>query len=349
MQEESIIIQRYLQCVVPNYLWQHSKNEKEKKVWFKQAQLFQLTSKLSDSPDDLIEKLEKLKFKPCRPSMQFSMGWVSPIDEEDEPLVQTTHGRTMVCLQIEEKILPPIVIRQALAKKIKEIEKAESRKISQKEKYSLKDEITTTLLIRAFSKLTRVYAYMDTKNHWLVIGTINEKKIEQFLELFKKVIAGTGEVHPFELKKLSSAMTHWLKHKSYSSSFSIEKSCVLQDPNQTNRIIRCQQQDLFASSIQSLIKDGCEVKQLALTWHDHIDIVLSDNFALSRIRFHDEITAEASEMNAETVSQKFLVNFFVMTETFDGLFRSLLSELLGFQELKQRKTTSAIGKEKEPI
>ncbi len=33
------------------------------------------------------------------------MGWVSPIEEEGEPLVDTLNVYMMICLQFEEKIL----------------------------------------------------------------------------------------------------------------------------------------------------------------------------------------------------------------------------------------------------
>jgi recombination associated protein RdgC len=307
-------------------------------MWFKQTKLFQLTNSANRSPINLIDKLEGLVFKPCRPSMQSSMGWVSPIDEEDAPLVQTINGRIMLCLQIEEKILPAVVIAQELIKKIKEIEKKEDRKVRQKEKYVLKDEIIATLLPRAFSRLTRVYAYIDTQNNWLVLGTNNEKRTEQFIKMFKK--SEIGEIHPFEIKKLSSVMTNWLQRQTQPSSLSIEKSCLLQDPNQENRMIRCQQQDLFSPSIQSLLKDGCEVKQLALTWHDRVTIVLSDDFSLSSIKFQEGIAEQIKEMEAETAQQKFHADFFIMSETFAGLFEDLLTELIEPQQSTKEKTNS---------
>jgi len=87
-------------------------------MWFKQAQLFQLTDSMRYSPMELCEKLGKLEYEECLPSMSCGAGWISPVDEEGAPLVQSINGYMMICLQIEEKILPPIVIRQELAKKI---------------------------------------------------------------------------------------------------------------------------------------------------------------------------------------------------------------------------------------
>lgn len=263
-------------------------------MWFKQIQLFQLPSSISCSSEDLTDQLESLTFKLCLPSMPFSMGWTSVLNEEDAPLIQCMNNCMMLCLQIEEKILPATVIRQELVEKIKQIEVSENRKVQQKEKYTLKDEIILSLLPRAFSKLTRIYAYIDTKHHWLVLGSANEKRTEQFLSMFRKTI--DDQINFLELKKLSPIMTHWLKHKNCLSSFAVEKICMLQDPNQQTRIVRCYQQDLFANSIQSLINDGYEVKEIALSWQNQVHFILADDFSLHSVQFQDEIREQAENM-----------------------------------------------------
>lgn len=302
-------------------------------MWFKQLQLFQLTDSLHMPVATLIEKLETLAFKPCFPSMFSSMGWVPPVDEIDSPLARVMHNCIMLCLQIEEKILPAAVIRHELYEKIKTIELMENRKVYQQEKLSLKDEIILTLLPRAFSKFTKLYGYVDTRYQWLVLDTHNAKKAEQFIVMFKKSV--TEKIHPFELKKIAPTMTQWLKNQDYSSAFSIEKACVLQDPNQQNRIIRCQQQNLFAASIQALIQEGCEAKQLALSWQDRVNFVLTDQFMLSSIKYQDEITAQAGEMEAETKQQQFDVDFLIMLETLTSLLKDLFSLFKCHLDIKQ--------------
>lgn len=294
-------------------------------MWFKQIQLFQLPAPLFSSAEDLITKLEPALFRPCLPSMPISAGWVPLIDEDDAPLVRAVNGCFILCLQLEEKILPASVVQQELGKKVKQIEAAENRKIGQKQKLSLKDEITMTLLPRAFTKFTRLYAYIDTNNQWLVLGTANAKMTEQFMTIFKKSFS---DVTPLsEPKKLSAKMTQWLKHQDYPSTFAIEKACVLQDPNQEARMIRCQQQNLFASSIQALLQDGCHVKQIALSWQDRLNFVLAHDFSIRSIQFQDELIAEAKELEAETKQQQFDADFLIMSQTFASLLKDLTSLL----------------------
>lgn len=309
-------------------------------MWFKQIQLFQLTVSINSSPTALAEKLEPLEFIPCLPSMPTSMGWVAPIDEENSPLTRGLNGCIMICLQIEEKILPASVVAQTLKEKIKQIEVGEARKVRQKEKLTYKDEVTYTLLPRAFSKYTRINAYIDTRNQWLILNSTSPAKTELFISMFKKSI-GDG-ICSVDIIKPSAIITQWLKNKDYPHTFSIEKSCVLQDPDQQNRIIRCQQQDLFAASIQSLVKDGCEAIQIALCWQDKINFVIAEDFSLRSIRLADDDIAEIQDQ-MESKQEKFDADFIMMTEMFAGLIHDLLNVFAKSQSAEPLKKLALVG------
>lgn len=309
-------------------------------MWFKQLQLFQLDRSINAvSVNTLAEKLESLSFSPCLPSMPESIGWVPPIDDEDEPLTRSINGFAMLCLQIEEKILPASVIQTALHETTKQIELSENRKIRAREKLSLKDDIVLSLLPRAFSKLTRIYAYIDTQHHWLLLGTAHTKRTEQFISFFKKSM--NSDIQAIDVKNLSSKMTSWLLNKNYPHSFVVENACVLQDAKQENRIIRCKHQNLFAEPILSLVKDGCDVNQLALSWNDHVSFVLSDDFKLSSIQFEDELIAQAKETSPETKLQAFAADFLLMSATFSTLLTDLLAVMHESPQQNIHKLASA--------
>lgn len=291
-------------------------------MWFKQVQIFQLPKSKIFSAEEVSRNLDDLAFTSCLPSMPESAGWVPPVEDEGAPLVRTINNNVALCLQVEEKILPATVIRKELNDTIKEIEKSESRKMRQKEKLDLKDQIMTTMLPRAFTKLTPVHAYIDNTNHWLILGTTNGKLTDKFLAMFKKSV--TDDVFTPQLVKPSYIMTNWLKNQSYPNIFAIENACVLQDPNKEGRIVRAQQQNLFTDSIQLLIKDGCEVQQLALSWQDRVDFALAHDFSIRSIRMHDELIEQVKELEPETAMQKFDADFLIMTGTFSGLINDLL-------------------------
>lgn len=292
-------------------------------MWFKQIQIYQITMPIPTSANELAKRLEPFAYHPCLPSMPQSIGWVSPLemDGEELPLTRGLNGCFMLCLQIEEKILPNDVINNAVKDKIKHIELEEDRKVRRKEKLNIKEEMTFTLLPRAFSKLMRIYAYIDTRHQWLILNAASPKRTEQFMSLFKKSL-GDGVTH-FDLIKPSSVLTHWLKEQAYPDTFAIEKTCVLQDPNQENRMIRAQQQDLFADSIQALLTEGCEVIQLALCWYDKVNFVINQEFVLRGIHLAEDDVLDGQD-EIETKAQKFDADLVMMAELLAGLINDLL-------------------------
>lgn len=309
-------------------------------MWFKQAQIFQLIKPLKWTAEEFAQHLQALAFTPCLPSFPASYGWVSPFNSEEAALVHSANQCLLFCLQFEDKILPSSVVKQAVNDRIKQIADQFDRKVYRKEKLSLKDEMTQTLLPRAFSKISKVYAYIDVQNSWLIIDTVSATKTEKFLELLRRSCEDL-EVDYVETKRVAPLLTNWLLDGDFPSSFSVEKSCVLRDPQQQARVIRCQQQELSAEAVINLLKDGCEVHQLACAWHDRVNFNLTEKFTLTGIRFHDTVLELAKEHYSESEFQKMDADFFIMTETFQGLFKDLMLEF-GAEE-------KAAGHIKQPL
>ncbi len=289
-------------------------------MWFKQIQVFKLTNPIKYTALGIHERLLPLAFSDCAPSMAQSMGWVSPIDEPEAPLSRGLNGCFMIKLQIEDKLLPASVINQSVKDKLKQIELSEGRKVGKKEKQNLKDETTHTLLLRAFSRYTTVFAYIDTRNQWLVLNSVSGSRTEQFLTMFKKSF---GEIiESPEVVKPSSVVTRWLKDEQYPQIISIEKSCVLQDPNEQHRMIRATQQNLFSPSIQGLVKEGCLAIQIELCWQDRLRFSLSEDFSMRGMRVAEEDMLEMNDQ-LETKQEKFDADLIMMSEMHAGLFKDL--------------------------
>jgi recombination associated protein RdgC len=313
-------------------------------MWFKQIKLFQLNEPINKL--DLLSSLKKLKFRPCLPNLPVSMGWVSPTedaaetieitDEEDReikekdeiiqinlPLMHEANGYLMLCLQTEEKILPATVVRNKVKERIKEIQANENRKVSGKEKQALREDIYHGLIPQAFAKLSKTYAYIDIKNNQLILNTITEKKSELFISFLKKTLRNI-EIKSLETKNISKTMTHWLQNNKCPQSLTIENCCVLQDPSKQGRIIRCQQQDLYAPSIQTLLKEGCEINQMQFTWNDQLTFTLKDDFTFRSLKYQDAVIELANEAATETKLERFNVDFLIMSETTNKLITELL-------------------------
>jgi recombination associated protein RdgC len=248
------------------------------------------------------------------------MGWISPLEEDDAPLTRGMNGCFMITLQIEDKILPASVVNQAVKDKVKQIELNEARKVRQKEKLNYKDELVHTLLTRAFTKLTTLHAYIDTRNQWLVLNCISPAKTELFISMFQKAFGECMEES--EVIKPSALLTHWLKTQDYPQEFTIGKACVLQDPEQQNRIVRCQQQDLFTSGVQSLFQEGFDAIQMELCWQDRIRFILADDFSLRSVSLAEDDINEMKE-TYESKQERFDADLILMSESLTGMFKDL--------------------------
>ena len=148
------------------------------------------------------------------------------------------------------------------------------------------------------------------------------KKVELFTKFFKKSIQRTALISP-EFKNISKTMTGWLQNSNCPKSLTIDDACILQDPRKQGRIIRCQQQDLSAPSIQALIKDGCEVNQILLTWQDRISFALKNDFTLRSLKYQDSLIELAKESSTENEQDIFDADFIIMSDTINQLLTTL--------------------------
>jgi recombination associated protein RdgC len=301
-------------------------------MWFRQAQLFKFDDKVSIDSGELESQLEQLPFTPCPSGLPISQGWISPIDEEDAPLICTVPGFLLICLQTEAKLLPASIIRQRLHEKIKEIQLAQDRKVSYKEKNAIKQEVYHELLPKAFGVIYRTYAFIDTKNNWLILDTNNKKRTENFISFFDRA-SKIKAISP-EIKKLSPILTDWLLNDSHPKSLNIEDACVLQDPKQEERVTRIQKQDLSANYVQTLIKNNFEISQMKMTWSDQVTFVLKNDFTLQSLQYQDTLVELSDADKNDSEEGSFKADFFIMS----GVLTKMLSEFLKVFAKANKKT-----------
>jgi recombination associated protein RdgC len=288
---------------------------------FKQALVFQLNKELPTNKTLIESKLERLAFSPCPPSFSTMSGWVSPLQNEHGSLLHTVGKHLVFCMQMQEKVLPASVVRHEVDEKIKQIQTDEDRKVYQKEKTSIREETTMTMLPKAFSQYSLVYAYIDVEQGFLVINTSQKTKVTAILSLMKKSL-GLNPA-PYPLKKMSYLLSQWLMAGKWPDGLDVLQYAVLQDPNDTKRTVRCQQQDLFSSAILSFIKNGHEVTALQLAWHHGVEFTLTDQLILKGIKYSDELRS-ADEDNLESKDQRFDTDLCITTETFSILLPILI-------------------------
>lgn len=304
-------------------------------MWFRNLLVYRLSESFRLSEEELIKALQSKKAKPCTHQELATFGFVAPFGKgEDAPLVHVSHGFYLIAARKEERLLPTIVIKEALQDKVEEIELRDNRRVYKKEKDQLKDEIIQTLLPRAFSRKRVIYAAIAPKLGLIFVDSTSTHKAEELLSALREAV-GSLPVRPLTVKIAPNAtLTNWVKSQQAAQGLHILEDCELRDSHEDGGIIRCKRQDLTSEEIQIHLKSGKLVTQLALAWQDKLTFMLDDKLTIKRLKFEDLLQEEADNEGGDDAASQFDASFTLMMLTLTEFVPSLLT-CLGGEETPQ--------------
>ena len=270
-----------------------------------------------------------LWFTPCGSQDMAKTGWVSPMGSHSDALTHTVNGQIVICARKEEKILPSPVIKQELQAKIERLEGEQHRKLKKTEKDSLKDEVLHSLLPRAFSRCNQAFVWIDTVDGGIVVEAASAKRAEDTLALLRKSL-GSLPVVPLTLENpIELTLTEWVRSKELPSGFALMDEAELKAILEDGGVIRCKKQDLFSDEIAVHIEAGKLVTKLALDWQERVQLVLSDDGSLKRLKFSDTLREQNEDIDQEDFAQRFDADFILMTSELAALIKNLIEALGG--------------------
>ena len=301
-------------------------------MWFKNLQLYRFTQPIELTIESLSEQLAKHSFKPCGSQELSRAGWVSPLGRHSDELVHASSGYFMVCSKRQDKILPSSVVNDFLEEQVHEIESTESRKISRKERSSIKEEVIFSLMPKAFSRSSLQFAYISLRDNLLVINASSEKRAEELIQNLREAV-GSLPLIPLVAKNLPiDLMTQWVNSGELTDNFVLGEECELRDNADVSGVVRCKNQNLSSDEILNHLKTGMHVSKLALTWHERVEFLLDEKMAVKRLRFSDLIQEKAAETEVDDVAGQFDVDFSIMTLELSQFVEALMSALGGETE-----------------
>ena len=311
-------------------------------MWFKNIQVYRFTKPLELSAEEIASQLEQQEFKPCDSQQPLSRGWTPPLGRHGSDFVHVANGYIMICSKTQEKLLPAAVINEELEEKVLEIEESQSRKVSRKERTSLKEEITFSLLPRAFLRSRLEFAYISLDEGLLVLKSSSEKKADEFVSSLRTAL-GSLPVIPLECRlDPVDVMTQWVKEGKPPGSFELGEECEFRSENDVSRVIKCKNQDLQADEILNHLKIGMEVTKLAVSWNERLEFMLDEKLMIKRIRFTDVFQDEVreNENSADDQATQFDVDFSIMTLEYAGFFKALIGALGDLKPLENLQAAS---------
>ncbi|CNK85772.1 recombination-associated protein RdgC [Yersinia aleksiciae] len=298
-------------------------------LWFKNLMVYRLSREVSLSADEMEKQLSAFSFTPCGSQDMAKTGWVSPMGSHSDALTHTVNGQIVICARKEEKILPSPVIKQELQAKIERLEGEQHRKLKKTEKDSLKDEVLHSLLPRAFSRFNQTFLWIDTVNDLIMVDAASAKRAEDTLALLRKSL-GSLPVVPLTLENpIELTLTEWVRSKELPAGFTLMDEAELKAILEDGGVIRCKKQDLFSDEIAVHIEAGKLVTKLALDWQERVQLVLSDDGSLKRLKFADTLREQNDDIDREDFAQRFDADFILMTSELAALIKNLIEALGG--------------------
>ena len=278
---------------------------------FKNLYPFRFSEPCTLDPYTLSGELAKAAFRPCGSQDIVTCGWVAPIGGECGALVHVAGGYWLICLQTEGKVLPASVIRDAVDKRVAEIEARESRRVRYKEKKTLKDEVMLDLLPSAFQRRTRLYAYIDPSGGWLVVNGSPGKAVEEFVSLLRNA-AGSLPIAPLRTPRPPDiTLTDWLE-SAPPEGWCIGHRATLREPDEHGATWVASSADLHNDDTRAHLAADQIVTRLAVEWQGRLSCVLGDDHAVRRMRFVDDALEILDDNKAETIAQEIDARFVFM-------------------------------------
>lgn len=301
-------------------------------MWFRNVHVYLLKEGFEYTQAQLEEALAAHRYRPCGSLEVAVQGWHPPLGGGSEQLCFSSNACLLVCLRREEKLLPASVVNQVLADRVNQIELEEARSVGRKEKKDLKENIYQELLPRAFSRSSLSYAYVDPQSGWVLVDSASPKRAEDLLSQLRGSL-GSLPARPLGVKQSAAeVMTRWLHGEALPGDLVIGDQCELRDPDEEGAIVRCRRQDLGGDEIQAHLDAGKRAVQLAVEWEGKVSCLVTDQPALKRIKFADELVEEAADSGGDDAAARLDADFTLMSMELRRLLARLIEVFGGVSQ-----------------
>ena len=257
---------------------------------FKNAIVYRIDQWEQPPMAELETRLDAARFVECGASQQESFGWVEPRGEKHGPLVENVAGQWILKLCTETKAVPGGAIKTQLEARLDKIEQETGRRPKGKHAKELKEEIVHELLPRAFPKRGTTPVWIDLDARLVMIGAGSAKKADKIITLLTELLSGGIRLDLVQTQlSASTAMAEWLSAKKAPSGFTIDRECELKQPDSEKSLVRYARHTLDIDEVGEHIKQGKLPTQLALTWDSRVSFVLTEQFAIKKIKLLDVV------------------------------------------------------------
>lgn len=290
-------------------------------MWFKNLRVYQFTQdfKLADDFQDL---LSERSFKPCSSTEPASIGWISPIRDSGEYALMHQDA-VLLCLRKEEKVMPASAVKSELEQRKEAYELEHARPMPRKEQQALKEDIVHNLLPRALSRYSVTWGMIDLKNQRVLVDTSSATRAEEFTAQLRSCL-GSLPVRPWGPEyPATHCLTQWVKEGAAATPFELGEDAELKSSKEEGMVVRLRRHDLVVPEVTQHLDHDKHVTELGLGWPNRLSFLLSDDYAIKRIKFADMVLEQRDQDNTADAAEQLDADFALMF----GEFAELLDQL----------------------
>ncbi len=280
-------------------------------MWFKNLHVYQLPKEFRLDADEFSEKLASRRFNPCGRLNDKSIGWVSPIHHNKEFLIHSAGGCHLFCMRKEQKVIPSSAIKEAVEEKIQQLEDELGRSIYRKEKQSIKEDIISTMLPKAFVRSSHIKAYFDLTHKLLVIDVSSAAQVDEFYQLLLDTFGSFGAFQLTGDENPAVIMSSWIKGV-LPKEWALSGEYLLKD-HKDDRVARFKDYDEQNPFVKELLDDGYSIKRMGVSFKNQLKAVIQDDLQIKSLKFRDELLKDNDELKDENELVKFDADFAIMT------------------------------------
>jgi recombination associated protein RdgC len=266
-------------------------------MFFRNVTMFRFPAGIDFS--DLETGLAELALKPVGALELSSRGFISPFGRDHTELLRRQGDFIWIAAGSEEKIMPGSVVNDALAKKVKQIEETEGRKLGGKARKRLKEDLVHEMLPKAFVKPGRTDAVIDTKRGVIYVDTASRRAGEAVVSDLRHAL-GSFPALPLNAEAPPRCiLTGWLQSEPMPEILVLGDEAELRDPTDNGAKVKMTGQELESDEITQHLDAGKQASRLALTMGDSLSFVFGEDLIIRKLRFLDGAMERLNDENIE--------------------------------------------------
>lgn len=307
---------------------------------FRNVTMFRFPAESKGFGNHLAESLENLLLRPVGPLEFTTHGFVPPM--EGGPLVERVPGvGDLICLGVEERVLPPVAVKKVVDERVKEHEQRTGRKPGAKLRREIKDNVLGELLPKSLVRPSRVLASIDYERSAIFVDTSSRRRAELVIGALRKVLESL-RVHDVDTERsVEQTLTSWLHdgdlpaEEDFGMNLDLGSDAVLYDPADYSRKATFKRMEpICCNEVQSHLDGGMLCSELEMILDvNRASFVLRGDLTIRRFKLLDGAMDDHRDQTFEDATAEFRGLYTLTHLTIRSLF-DVLNKAFDFAEVK---------------